>query len=722
MRAKRFELLVFLLALALRLVAVWQYQHGHPNAEHPVIDEASYDRWARALAGGDWIGHEVFFQEPLYPYVLGLLYTLFGPERIVVRIAQCVLWALAAVLVGRIARRAFSENAGRIAALVLALYGPGMIFPALLLKENLFLPLFASFALLLLDAERRRSWFALGVLGALGALLRGNMLVLLPLFALWPLWRARSREALLRGVACVGGMLLVLLPVGLRNYEVGGVFVLSTSGAGTNLYGGNNSENPWGRATEFSFVRGVPEHEADDWKHEAERRAGRALDRGEVSRYWMGEVVRSVRADPGLHLSILWNKLRLSLGRYEVPDNHFLEWDARYVPLARLPWPAFGIVGALGLAGLFLLRRSSRAAKELALLFALYLGTIVLTVTSDRARLPLLVPLAPFAGFALLELLGPGRWRALAALAAGALFVFVPILPATERAQDLDERDYNLALQRLAEPGGLPEARALSEGLAARQPRSARVVLLRAEVGLRSSAFESCVPELAGLAANEALRPRERFHARVLLAQGALLRRDYAEAARRAAEALEFDPQDARLHLLHANAVCAQLEQGQGELAGAQQALHELLALDAQPLEPGFAAEVRVARCGAQFLVGREMLRAGGTEESARALVRGALEGLKAPSLDKSLAPDLRARARRLAGSIQLALGEPDNAENHFRAVLALLPGSVEGRLGLAEALIAQAEKGSAEDRALIGQLLEGLDAPALRARLAKLR
>ncbi|MBK7641572.1 MAG: glycosyltransferase family 39 protein [Planctomycetes bacterium] len=728
MRTKRFELVVFLVALGLRLVAVWQYQQGHPNALHPVIDEASYDRWARAIAGGDWLGHEVFFQEPLYPYALGALYALLGPVLLVARVAQCGLWALTAVLCGRIARRAFGEIPGRLAAGLVALYGPGMIFPALLLKENLFLPLFALFALLLLDAQRRRAWFALGVLGALCALLRGNMLVLLPLFALWPLGRERSRAALLRGLAFAGGVLLVLLPVAFRNQQVGGVFALTTAGAGTNLYGGNNSENPWGRASEFSFVRGVPEHEADDWKHEAERRSGRQLDRGEVSRFWMGEAGRSLRAQPLLHLSILWNKLRLSLGRYEVPDNHFLEWDARYVPLARLPWPDFGVVGALGIAGILLVLRSARAGRELALLFLLYLGTIVLTVTSDRARLPLLVPLAPMAAFALLEVWRVARPRAVAALAVGAFFALVPALPPGERAHDLDERDYNLAVQRLSEPGGLGEAHELADSLAQRQPRSARVRLLGAQVELRARGEGGAARptaeierELEPLAADERLRARERFHAAALLGELALERHDFERAARFLAQARAFDPGDPRLRLQAATAECGELELAPADLARTQAALHELLELDALALDAELAAAVRCARCGAQFLLGRALLHQDPADAGGQAFVQGALEGLKQPSLDKSLAPPLRARARRLAGTIQLYLGKLESAQNHFRAALALEPGLTEARVGLAETLLLGAEKGESRDKAEIEKLLEGLEAPALRERLSKL-
>ena len=65
---------VFLLALGLRIGSTIDYEHHHPWADRPVIDEASYERWALEIAGGDWVGEEVFFQEPLYPYWLGTFY------------------------------------------------------------------------------------------------------------------------------------------------------------------------------------------------------------------------------------------------------------------------------------------------------------------------------------------------------------------------------------------------------------------------------------------------------------------------------------------------------------------------------------------------------------------------------------------------------------------------------------------------------------------------
>src|SRR4030095_14448263 len=45
-----------------------------------IADSYAYDQWAVAIAGGDWIGKGVFYQAPLYPYFLGVLYKLFGHD------------------------------------------------------------------------------------------------------------------------------------------------------------------------------------------------------------------------------------------------------------------------------------------------------------------------------------------------------------------------------------------------------------------------------------------------------------------------------------------------------------------------------------------------------------------------------------------------------------------------------------------------------------------
>jgi len=591
--------LLLLLAIGLRVGVALQFEAHHPQANAPVIDERSYVEWgARIAAEGEWLGDEVFFQEPLYPYFIGAVYSVFGEGLTTLRLLQCVLGGLTTFLLWRLGRRAFGRLEGWIAAAAFAVYPPALLLPCLLLKPNLFLPIFAGFLLLLLgnvDREAqagaagrtRYRWLGGGVLGGLGALLRGNQLILLPVFALWPLLRggvrglARSWRA---SFAFLVGVGLVLAPVMMRNGYVGGVYALTTSGAGTNVYGGNNADNPWGVATEFDWVRGIPKYEADDWRREAERRLGFDLDPGRVSQYWMDQVVQSMKADPGLHARIFWNKLRLAWNGYEVPDNHHLGWDARYVSLLRLPWPDFHLFGGLGLAGLVLCalrRRLNGPRLELALTFVAYTGTLVLTVMSMRARLPLVVALFPFTGYFVAELVrswkAGGGQRLVLPLVLGLIGIGIttaPTFDAETRAQDLADRDHNLVVTWLARGEELDEASALAESLARRYPRSARLQTLLADTewrrGRRALAageteagqalVRAALARLQPVAAAEGVSPRERSRAYRVAAYIQVDLEDWPKAERFFRRAREFAGDDLELRVAHAQTLleCAQ--------------------------------------------------------------------------------------------------------------------------------------------------------------------
>jgi 4-amino-4-deoxy-L-arabinose transferase-like glycosyltransferase len=621
--------LLFLAAAALRVWVVLDYEAAHPFAERPVIDEASYESWALEIAAGDWLGDEVFFQEPLYPYALGTWYAVFGSDRTGWRIFQALLGALVAVQVARLGARLFGARAGALGGWVWALHGPALLFPALLLKPNLFLPILVlGVGWLVAEAERpdgpRWRRVGLGVALGSGALLRGNALILIPGAVLLPLVtqvavHRRSLASGARAAAWVAlGVALVLAPVALRNQHVGGVLALTTSGAGTNLYGGNNEHNTLGRATEFPWVRGIPEYEADDWRREAERRTGRALDPGQTSSFWMGELGRSIAADPALHGRILLNKLALTLGAYEVPDNHSYDWDRARLGGLRL-WPVdLRLVGVLGLAGLVFAcfrGRGGAGARMLAIAVGAYLLTIVLTVTSMRARLPLVPLLAPFAGFALGELwkLAQGRRRELGpwlvAYGVAAAAVWLPPQLFDLRSEDLDKRDFNAAVY-WTQAGELERATEIASDLAARYPGTTRVELLLAHIeaeqafhleaeGLVDAAearLQTALGRVRRVVEGAGVAPRERFRGHKLAGLIQARSGRLSPAARFLDEALEFDPDDEVVRFELAQVLFRRREGSDLERAEAL-----LVELDQQHPESDYRAaleQVRAARGG----------------------------------------------------------------------------------------------------------------------------
>src|SRR5262249_34548281 len=126
-------LIIFFVALTVRLVYLWQI-HDSPFFSTLMGDARAYDAWAQRIAGGDWIGRDVFYQAPLYPYALGVLYAIAGRSLVVVRICQAVLGSIACGLLGAATARLFTPRTGLGAGLLLALYAPAIFFDGLLQK------------------------------------------------------------------------------------------------------------------------------------------------------------------------------------------------------------------------------------------------------------------------------------------------------------------------------------------------------------------------------------------------------------------------------------------------------------------------------------------------------------------------------------------------------------------------------------------------------------
>src|SRR5215470_5169538 len=76
--------LIWIAALILRLAPLLDLRGG-PFFSVLIVDGERYDAWAQQIAGGQWLGTDVFYQTPLYPYLLALLYKLAGHQVLLVR-------------------------------------------------------------------------------------------------------------------------------------------------------------------------------------------------------------------------------------------------------------------------------------------------------------------------------------------------------------------------------------------------------------------------------------------------------------------------------------------------------------------------------------------------------------------------------------------------------------------------------------------------------------
>ena len=192
-------LLVFVVALLLRLWHVSQLE-ATEFSEFKLGDAEVYDAWAHEIADGNWLGTEVFYQAPLYPYLLGMIYATLGHDLVAVVAVQSLLGALVVPLVFFSARPWFDMPTSTTAGAIAAVYLPAVYFGGLIMKPGLALFLVAVWLWLLsrgMCAERGwPTWLAAGGVFGLACLTRGNLVLVAPLVALWLLCRNAARPGL----------------------------------------------------------------------------------------------------------------------------------------------------------------------------------------------------------------------------------------------------------------------------------------------------------------------------------------------------------------------------------------------------------------------------------------------------------------------------------------------------------------------------------------------
>ncbi len=449
---------IFALALAVRLVHVWQIRRA-PFFTVLMGDARAYDEWAQRIARGDWLGHEVFYQAPLYPYFLGTLYRIAGRDLLIVRLGQAIIGSSACVLLGLAASRLFSRQAGVIAGLGLALYAPAIFFDGLLQKSVLDV-FFVCLAIWLLsglveEPQKRLSWFWLGLaMGAL-SLTRENAIVFVGVTLLWGLLRRQlpRKERIATAGVFLLGLTVVLLPVAVRNNVVDRGFYLTTSQFGPNFYIGNNAGAD-GTYMSLRFGRGAPEYERQDATELAEDATGRRLTPAEVSTYWTMQALAFIRSEPVAWLKLLGRKIALLWNRSEMLDTESQESYAEWSTLLRLAGRVghFGVLVPLACFGMIV---SWPLRDRLWIIYGIstaYAASVVMFYVSARYRYPLVPFLVLFAAAGLVALPRlrhantPRPALVVAALLAVAVFVNRPML-SSDLMRAITEHNLGAALQ-----------------------------------------------------------------------------------------------------------------------------------------------------------------------------------------------------------------------------------------------------------------------------------
>ncbi|MDH5510925.1 MAG: tetratricopeptide repeat protein [Nitrospinota bacterium] len=507
---------IFGIAVALRLAYLIE-NLSNPFLYMPVLDEAYYIGLGRSIAHGHILGeNRVFFMDPLYGYFLGFLFFALhqisfltgGPVTqetalMAARVIQIFADSSIVYLIYLLGAKTWSRDAGLFAAAVWAIYTVSFFYNLLILKTTFTVFLLLLFTLAMVQAGERgkqrnppAEWILLGVFAGLLTFLRANLLLMAPLtIVAWILTqRPPARQVAVNSTMLCIGLLAVLTLGAARNKAAAGEWVFLNSQSGRLLYASNNPENLTGRYMVPSFSRKGPEQMDRDFHAEAERRLGRKLTAREVSSYWTGETIKFICASPAEAAFAVYNKLKGTIGSFEIPINRSLKSNERFSYIAQAPAPNFAFALALGLPGLLVGLQIRRQVWWLIPAMGTILFTVTLFYTCSRFRLPMVPFLLVGAGISATLLAGwarEGKWLPMAAMLASSLAIGAVSMSVEGREYRADEK-YFLAKAYIS-VGDLANGAAVAMEASREYPGESRFLVLLGMAALSSNDLPAAI-------------------------------------------------------------------------------------------------------------------------------------------------------------------------------------------------------------------------------------
>ena len=470
---------VALVALSVRLLHAW-FVSRTPFFAGPVIDAAVNRGLAQQLATTGDTG-SAFYQPPLYPAFLSLLYRAGLTSPWSVAVVQSIMGALTAALLVEVGRRLASRQqwrrgAGLLCGLGAALYGPFVLFDLELLPPccvNLLLV--TALLLSLRRAALGPADLALGLASGLAVTAWPPAALFLPVFLLL---RARRlpgpRRTLLAVVLCAA---LVPLAITARyNARHGGAGVVVSYNLGINLWLGNGPHwrETWLARPGAAFE---PELERPD-RHGATQPAAR-------SAYFVDRVLSEVKQRPLAFIFRTSEKLYYVFAGREIRRDQDIELLREASPVLRtLLWEAglafpFGVLVPLGLLAM-VRRRNEPDVRSVAVLVAAYAVVLALFFVSSRYRLPLVLLLLPLAADQALFMLTERHQTRAAVLALAAMVLLNLPNRFTARFAASEAERGVLEATAWGNQGQPERASMLAADLVQRFPHDPNVLMLRA--------------------------------------------------------------------------------------------------------------------------------------------------------------------------------------------------------------------------------------------------
>lgn len=419
-------LVILVLCVGLYTLAyAWGFLSS-PLGRYPLLDGAENMALAQQVATRT-LPAEPFFRAMLYPGLLAI-FLRFGVTMewlpVVAGLLGCACHVGSTVWVYFIARRGWdSARAGLLAAGLFGLNPVAIYFAAEPLDTTLGLFLFlaglnfwhwqvAELAGGGAAGNPLKGWLP-GAIGtacwALAMLARPHYALVLAALPLFLVFCGRGRRAVLfrlLGVFAVTS-LAVLGGAGLIQKRVSGEFAIMPTQGGYSLWVGNRpGANGRYYEQKIHIAAGSVSEGENPARIESEvlyrRETGERgeIDPRQLSSYWRGRTVNSVKENFGAWIGLMLRKAYYLFNNFEQYNNKTYAVQKGLAPTLKLNPLGWGVTFVLATAGVVLAVSARRRCQGALFLFAMgvvYAGGVILFFVSDRFRLPLM-PLLCVAG------------------------------------------------------------------------------------------------------------------------------------------------------------------------------------------------------------------------------------------------------------------------------------------------------------------------------------
>ncbi len=400
-KSKIFLLLLILLSVIciLKGLYIQWYINNNPYYKAVMWDSTEYDAMAQEFLNRSFWKGNLFILPPGYPLFLSLVYKLFGHSYFYVLLIQNALTLLSLILLFILVKNLFNETIALFTVTLYGFYGVINFYDNKLMDNslvNFLLILFAYFSLSFIILNKSMRNLFLGALSLGFASITKPNFLLLAFFFLFFLIYEFKKKALKSLLIFSSGVIIVLIPITVRNYIISKDFILISPYGALAFYDGNRkAAKPYFEGIPFS-IEVKPLYKVISKITEDE--AGFKMMPSQISSFYYKKAFNFIVNDPYNWLKLIFKKFVLSFGNYEQELNY--SYDLEINTYKRYFFIPFSLIISLGIIGIFLSGLHKKNLLFLLIIITVY-ATLLLLYMIPRLRAPAIPFLCVFAASSL---------------------------------------------------------------------------------------------------------------------------------------------------------------------------------------------------------------------------------------------------------------------------------------------------------------------------------